>query len=235
MTSFRTLLAASLFLAGLVLASVGLFSGDARAYCPPPCPGAGTSPAVSAAQNSAQTLIQRITSGQLTIEQARIMATEMEKQYGNTLAAQQLRDAADACEKSGNCLAPPATATGTTATNTTTATASPQQSIPVTIPSNQTGKPGAVFQAIITDGQVFFITDKGGLVPYVAGKAPPAVFTGNLSDAPTSISSISTELMEVLPKGAQLIVGYGLGVQGLSDPFDNMIKNSSYNVVHTKL
>lgn len=233
MTSFRKLLAASLFLAGLALTAAGLVSSDARAYCPPPCPGAGTSPAATAAQNSAQTLIQRITSGQLSIEQARSMATEMEKQYGNTLAAQQLRDAADACEKSGNCVAPPATTTGTT-TGSAASTASTQPPIPVTIPPAQAGKPGAVYQAIVASGTVFFVDDKGGLVPYVPGKAPPAVFTGNLSDAPASVSAPSTDLMNNLPKGSQLIVGYGLGVAGLSDTFDSMIKNASYNVVYTK-
>lgn len=54
-------------------ASISLIRDDAHAYCPPPCTSTGTtSPA--AAQNSAQILIQRITSGQLTIEQARTMA-----------------------------------------------------------------------------------------------------------------------------------------------------------------
>ncbi len=214
----------SLLLSLALLAAVFLAPGnEARAYCPPPCPGSGTSAAVTAAQSGVQNLVQRITSGQLSIEQARIMANEMEKTAGQSVAAQQLRDAADACEKSGNCIAP--------AAGTSTA---PAAQISVPVPASNLNKPGALYLAVISNGSVFFVDSAGKLTPYVPGKSPPATYTGPLSTDKLQMSDLSDSMKNDLPNGAQVISGYGLGIPGLSDPFNYMISNSTYNVTYTK-
>ncbi len=213
-----------LLLSLALLAAVLLAPGnEARAYCPPPCPGAGTSAAVTAAQSGVQNLVQRITSGQLSIEQARSMANEMEKTTGQSVAAQQLRDAAEACEKSGNCVAPAASSS-----------TAPAALIAVPVPASNLNKPGALYLAIITNGSVFFVDSAGKITPYEPGKTPPATYTGSLAPDNLQMSDLSDSMKENLPKGAQVVAGYGLGVPGLSDPFDNMIKNASYNVTYTK-
>lgn len=214
----------SLLLSLALLAAMLLAPGnEARAYCPPPCPGAGASAAVTAAQSGVQNLVQRITSGQLSIEQARIMANEMEKTAGQSVAAQQLREAAEACEKSGNCIAP--------AASTSTA---PAEQITVPVPATNLNKPGALYLAVIYSGTVFFVDSAGKFTQYVPGKAPPTTYTGELSSDKLQMNDLSKSIKEDLPSGAQVIAGYGLGIPGLSDPFDDMIKNARYNVTYTK-
>lgn len=224
-----SLVAALLMTAGLLFAS----APDARAYCPPPCASSstGTEAAVQAATTGVQTLIQNITSGQLTIDHARTMAGEMEA-MGNAAAAQQLREAAAACETSGNCVKTPATSAAAAE-----AQAAVKQSLTIQSPlaSADVGKQGAVFLAIIYQGQAYFMNSEGKFIPFY-GDAAPSVFNGPLSqnDLTNSASAALTEdLLAQLPAGSQVIAGYGLGSDS-KQALDSMINRVSYNIVLTK-
>jgi hypothetical protein len=236
-----SLVAALLMTAGLLFVA----APDARAYCPPPCPGSGSSTgseaAVQAATTGVQTLIQNITSGQLTIDHARTMAGEMEA-MGNAAAAQQLRDTAAACEASAECVkkseaTAAAAAAGSTA-EPTAEQAAVKQSLTTQSPlgSGDIGKPGAVFLAIIHQGQVFFMNSEGKFIQYVSGAVAPSVFNGTLSQdnlTNSASAALTEDMLAQLPPGSQVIAGYGVGSDG-KQAFDSMINRASYNIVLTK-
>jgi hypothetical protein len=205
---------------------------DARAYCAPPCAEAGGQPAVQAATTGVQNLIQSITSGQLTIDHARTMAGEMEA-MGNAVAAQQLRDAAAACETSGNCVTTPA-ATAAAAQ----AQAAVKQNLTTQSPlqTGDVGRQGAVFIAIIYEGSVFFRTSDGKFELYNQDQGAPAVFSGPLSrdDLTNSASSaLTSDFLAQLPPRSQVVAGYGVG-RDTKQAFDSMINNNSYKIVLTQ-
>lgn len=95
---------------------------------------------------------------------------------------------------------------------------------------NRMGQPGAVYVAFIHSGTVFFMDSAGALSIYT-GRSPTAYFTGSLSAVAIDLIKIPTDLSSL--RGAQVIVGYGLGILGLADPFTNMLNNTTYNVVYT--
>lgn len=100
----------------------------------------------------------------------------------------------------------------------------------VTAAGKDQGKPGAVFVAFIYSGTVFFMDSTGAWTAYT-GKAPTAYYTGTLNSQTVDVLKTATDLSSLV--GGQLIVGYGLGVAGLSDPFNEMLNNTRYNVLYT--
>lgn len=100
----------------------------------------------------------------------------------------------------------------------------------VTAAGKDQGKPGAVFVAFIYSGSVFFMDSTGAWTAYT-GKAPTAYYTGSLTSQTVDVLKTATDLSSLV--GGQLIVGYGLGVAGLSDPFNEMLNNTRYNVLYT--
>lgn len=101
---------------------------------------------------------------------------------------------------------------------------------------NDQSKPGNIYVAVIFNGVVFFVTPAvapattATLTPYVAGKSP-APYANSLSPLDININTLPLDLTPF--KGLQLIAGYGIGVTGLSDPFANMLAQSTYNVIYT--
>lgn len=92
------------------------------------------------------------------------------------------------------------------------------------------GKPGAVYVAFIYSGTVFFMDSTGAWTTYT-GKSPASYFTGSLTTSSIDVLKVPTDLSSL--KGGQLIVGYGLGLAGLSDPFNEMLNNTRYNILYT--
>lgn len=102
--------------------------------------------------------------------------------------------------------------------------------VPFLPAGNAQGASGAIYVAAIFSGNVFFLGSNGAWSPYAAGNAT-AYFTGKL--AATTLDIIPTEMdLSTLP-GAQILVGYGRGIAPLSNPFDDMVRNATYNVIYT--
>ena len=102
--------------------------------------------------------------------------------------------------------------------------------LPVTAAGKDQGKPGAVYVAFIYGGTVFFMDSTGAWTTYT-GKSPASYFTGNLTTVSVDVLKVPTDLSSL--KDGQLILGYGLGLAGLSDPFNEMLNNTRYNVLYT--
>lgn len=97
---------------------------------------------------------------------------------------------------------------------------------------NAIGVRGAVYVAAIINGSVLFLDSTGSWTALAAGKSPPAYFVGDLtSSIDLSILPTATDLTRY--KGAQILVGYGKGIAPLSDPFNNMLTNATYDVIYT--
>lgn len=103
--------------------------------------------------------------------------------------------------------------------------------VPLTASGNDQGKPGAIYVAAIINGQVFFMDSAGAFALYTGSTSPKAYFTGNLGTH--SIDVLKTAFDLTTFKGTQLVVGYGIGITGLSDPFQNMLTNGRYNIIYT--
>lgn len=102
--------------------------------------------------------------------------------------------------------------------------------LPLVAAGNDQGKPGSVYVVFIYAGTVFFMDSTGAWTTYT-GATPTAYSTGSLGTTSIDVLKTATDLSSL--KGGQLIVGYGLGIAGLGDPFKNMIDNARYNVVYT--
>jgi hypothetical protein len=100
-----------------------------------------------------------------------------------------------------------------------------------TPPGNAQGVSGAIYVAAIISGNVFFLSANGTWTPYVAGQSAMAFFTGQLTAMPLAIMPTALDLSGL--RGAQILVGYGKGIAPLSDPFNNMLNNATYDVVYT--
>lgn len=98
-------------------------------------------------------------------------------------------------------------------------------------PGSVNGVPGAIYVAVTISGNVFFLDSQGTWSNYSNGIKPPAYFTGNLTAAVLDIVPVAIDLSSLI--GAQIIVGYGRGLAPLSDPFNNMLSNATYDVIHT--
>lgn len=92
------------------------------------------------------------------------------------------------------------------------------------------GKAGAVYVAAIISGVVFFMDSNGSWSPYT-GASPPAAATGPIKATPLVILPTATDVTALT--GGQIVIGYGLGTAPASDPFNNMLNNARYDVVHT--
>lgn len=100
-----------------------------------------------------------------------------------------------------------------------------------TPPGNVQGVSGAIYVAAIVSGNVLFLSANGTWTPYVAGRNPTAFFTGSLTAMSLAIMPTAMDLSAY--SGAQILVGYGKGIAPLSDPFNNMLTNTTYDVVYT--
>jgi hypothetical protein len=100
-----------------------------------------------------------------------------------------------------------------------------------TPPGNVQGVQGAIYVAAIINGSVFFLGADGTWTPYVAGRSGTAFFTGQLTAMSLDIVPVAIDLSSLI--GAQIIAGYGRGLAPLSDPFNNMLSNATYDVIHT--
>lgn len=116
------------------------------------------------------------------------------------------------------------------AVNVTDSTKAVISGLPVTAAGKDQGKPGAVYVVFIYGGTVFFMDSTGAWTTYT-GKSPASYFTGNLTTVSVDVLKVPTDLSSL--KGGQLILGYGLGLAGLSDPFNEMLNNTRYNVLYT--
>jgi hypothetical protein len=96
---------------------------------------------------------------------------------------------------------------------------------------NAQGASGAIYVAAIINGNILFLNSTGTWTPYVAGKSATAYFTGRL--AATTLDIIPTAMDLSGYKDAQILVGYGKGIAPLSDPFQNMLTNTTYDVIYT--
>lgn len=103
--------------------------------------------------------------------------------------------------------------------------------LPLVAAGNDQGRQGAVYVALIFQGNVFFQGADGSWTAYTGGSNVPAYFTGTLGT--TSLNIVPTALDVSGAKGALFVTGYGLGIAGLGNPFDDFIKNARYNVVYT--
>lgn len=101
--------------------------------------------------------------------------------------------------------------------------------IPLVAAGNDQGKQGAIYVAFIYNGTVFFM-DNAQTWKLYTGATPAAYATGTLGSASIDVLKTATDLSSL--KGGQLIVGYGLGIAGLGDPFKNMLDNVRYNVAY---
>lgn len=103
--------------------------------------------------------------------------------------------------------------------------------LPLVAAGNDQGKPGAVYVAVVYQGNVFFLSSTGTWSQFTSAATVPAYFTGTLGTTTLDIVKTALDLTPI--KGAQIVAGYGLGIAGLSSPFDDFIKNARYNVVYT--
>lgn len=117
---------------------------------------------------------------------------------------------------------PTATVTGAVTSQTIAGTA--------TANANDQGKPGTVYVAAIIGGSVFFRDAAGAWSLYDATKAVPYYATTTLATFNYNVIS-ATDLTAIV--GAQIVVGYGIGLPGLGNPFKDMIDNAKYGVVYT--
>lgn len=102
--------------------------------------------------------------------------------------------------------------------------------LPLVASGNDQGKAGAVYVAVIFQGNVFFLGANGTWVQFTTAASVPAYATGTLG---TTVLNVLPAAIDLTPiKGAQLVAGYGIGIAGLSSPFDDFIKNARYNVVY---
>lgn len=118
-----------------------------------------------------------------------------------------------------------------------TAVAGPitKQTISLTakVPDTQ-GKPMTMYVVGILQGSVYFLNSNGTWSLYTGSKSVQAFQSFGLSSGPSEISvPVVSEANLSGIVGFQIFVGYGLGVVGLSDPFQSMILNSTYDVVYT--
>jgi len=152
--------------------------------------------------------------------------------------------ACDDSSASNACSAESTAASFTTAAATTTtdqasyptvtvadATQAVITGVTFTPPASTAGVPGAVYVAAIISGNILFLDSNGQWQAYIAGKSPAAYFTGNLGA--TTLNIIPTPMDLSAYSGAQILVGYGKGIAPLSSPFDNMLTNTTYDIVYT--
>lgn len=92
------------------------------------------------------------------------------------------------------------------------------------------GKAGAVYVAVIFQGNVFFLGANGTWVQFTTAASVPAYATGTLGSTTLNVLPTAIDLTPI--KGAQLVAGYGIGIAGLSSPFDDFIKNARYGVIY---
>lgn len=124
---------------------------------------------------------------------------------------------------------------GDTAGGTTIHTSGPTTTMTMqasfTPPGNVQGVQGAIYVAAIINGNVFFLGTNGTWKLYVAVGSGTAFFTGELTAMSLDIMPTAMDLSAL--RGAQILVGYGKGITPLSDPFNNMLSNATYDVVYT--
>ena len=138
------------------------------------------------------------------------------------------------CVGSGGGTTASCSASGTTggvALQTSGPTTAMTMQASFTPPGNVQGQSGAIYVAAIISGNILFLSANGTWTPYVAGRNPTAFFTGSLNAMSLSIMPTAMDLSAY--RGAQILVGYGKGIAPLSDPFNNMLTNTTYDVVYT--
>lgn len=125
--------------------------------------------------------------------------------------------------------------TADTTTGTTVQTSGPLTAITMqatfTPAGSATGKSGAIYVAAIVNGSVFFMDSQGVWSAYTGSRSPDAFFTGQLASMSLAIMPTAMDLSSL--RGAQILVGYGLGIAPLSDPFGYMLNNATYSVAYT--
>lgn len=96
------------------------------------------------------------------------------------------------------------------------------------------GRPLAMYVAAVWQSNVFFLNSSGVWSLYDPKIKVKAFSTFGTTSGSKEISiTLATEADFSAVIGTAIIVGYGRGVEGLSDPFEDMLTNLTYEIVYT--
>jgi hypothetical protein len=108
------------------------------------------------------------------------------------------------------------------------------QTIQITVKLPDTsGVPMAMYVAAILNSQVFFLNSSGGWVG-MTGNDAPAFESFGVTSGPKEVSVplvTSADLSGLV--NTQIYIGYGRGLVGLTNPFQFMLNEGTYNLVYT--